>query len=302
MFKLKNADGGTTCWSATCTASWAYDAQDRLVMEDPGTSAGAAPTSYSLDTIGNAATEGTTTRTFSGQKLTSQTAAGTTVKYLYDSLGNVACTVANTYVGSGCPAPGSSLYQSYTYDYKNRLVGYANYNLTASAVDSASYLYDALDRPQSETEAHTSPASNTTTGFQYLGDTNAATLDTVSGTTATSKKYAYAADGQRITTSDGTSRLSYLYNPHGDVSLLLDQANTVKASYGYSAYGSANAAITKTASGFSDRNLESIPVPLRDFARTDSLRTPLTPPSARRVANGLQEGLRTPGNHLGKSF
>ncbi len=38
------------------------------------------------------------------------------------------------------------------------------------------------------------------------------------------------------------------------MSLLLDQSSAVKASYGYTAYGSANTAISKTASGFTDTN------------------------------------------------
>jgi len=47
------------------------------------------------------------------------------------------------------------------------------------------------------------------------------------------------------------SRYSYLYDPGSSVSLLLDASGNAKESYGYSAYGSKNAAISKTASGFS---------------------------------------------------
>ena len=249
VFKLKAADGGTTCWSATCTASWLYDARDRLVVDSPGTG---PATVFGLDAIGNAANEGTTTRTFAGQKLVSQTAGATTTRFLYDGLGNVDCTTVGAYVGSTCPVGSSgSLLEDYTYDYKNRLVGYARWSGTSNT-DTTSYALDALDRPVSQVETHA--AATTTTTFRYLGDTNAVTQDTLSGATATTKKYAYGADGERITVTDGTARLSYLYDPHGSVSLLVDQANAVKASYGYTAYGSANAALSKTAGGFTDRN------------------------------------------------
>jgi hypothetical protein len=46
-----------------------------------------------------------------------------------------------------------------------------------------------------------------------------------------------------------------LYDPHGSVSLLLDQNNVVNESYGYQAYGAANAALTKTETGFSSSPL-----------------------------------------------
>jgi YD repeat-containing protein len=94
--------------------------------------------------------------------------------------------------------------------------GYGKYS-GGAATDTGSYVYDALDRPVSETESH--GASVTTTTFQYLGDTNADTKDTLTGATATTKTYAYDATGQRITITDGTSRYSYLYDPHGSVSL-----------------------------------------------------------------------------------
>ncbi len=250
VFKLKQADGGASCWTATCTANWAYNGRDQLVSADTGTGSTATP--YTLDAIGNATAEGTTSRTYAGQKLTSQTAGGTTSQYMYDALGNVDCVVTGSWSAFNCPAAGdTNLLEDYSYDYKNRLTTYVKYT-SGSATATESWSYDALDRPVSQTQ--TSGGSTTTTAYRYLADTNALTRETLSGGTNTTRKYSYDALGNRISFSDGANRFSYLYDPHGSVSLLLDQTSAVKASYGYSAYGSANPAISKTASGFTDTN------------------------------------------------
>jgi RHS repeat-associated protein len=248
-FKLLGPVTSAPCRTTTCTASWTYDGRDRLISENTGT--GSPTTNYTLDTIGNVTAEGTTTRTFSGQRLTTQTTAGVTTKYLYDAFGNVDCVVANSWAASTCPAPGNtSLIEDYSYDYKNRLLSYGKYSAGA-ATDTASYVLDALDRPVSETEAHS--GVTTTTTFRYVGDTDSVSQETLTGGTSTTKKYGYDAYDQRITITDGASRYSYLYDPHDSVSLLLDQSNGVKQSYGYTAYGSPNASITKTAAGFNSQ-------------------------------------------------
>jgi RHS repeat-associated protein len=95
-----------------------------------------------------------------------------------------------------------------------------------------------------------SGGATTTYTFTYVGVTNALSKEVLTGSGATTKRYAYDVFGQRSTISEGSNRYSYLYDPHTSVSLLIDQANTVKESYGYSAYGGANAALTRTASGF----------------------------------------------------
>ena len=105
VFQLKGPDGAAACFAATCTASWTYDARDRLTQEVNGTG---ITTSYTLDTVGNAVGEtpssgAATTRTYSGQQLATQTSGGTTVKFLYDTYGNQDCKVKSTYAVTTCP-------------------------------------------------------------------------------------------------------------------------------------------------------------------------------------------------------
>ncbi len=136
------------------------------------------------------------------------------------------------------------------YDERNALIGYRYYNGAASASKTSDYTVDPLERPLKQVDTTTSPATTTTYDFTYVGVTNAVSKEVLTGTGATTKKYSYDAFGNRATITEGSNKYSYLYDPHGSVSVLIDQSNTVKESYGYSAYGSANAALTKTASGF----------------------------------------------------
>jgi RHS repeat-associated protein len=250
VFQLKGPDGAAACYSATCTASWSYDARDRLVQEVNGTG---VTTSFTLDTVGNLtgevpSTGAATTRTYSGQQLATQTSSGTTVKFLYDAYGNQDCKVKSTYAGTTCPASGADLLEDWIYDYKNRLSGYRSYNGSGTLVTSASYVNDPLDRPVSQST--TTSGSTTNYAFRYIGATDLLSTETLTGATSATRKYAYDASGRRSTMADGANRYSYQYDPHGSVSLLLDQTGTAKASYGYSAYGNANTALTKTAAGF----------------------------------------------------
>jgi RHS repeat-associated protein len=254
VYKLKNADGGSICFPTTCTATWTYDARDRLTQETVGTG---GTTTYTLNVIGNVTQEAATgqptiTRTFNGQQLTTVTQGSVTSRYIYDSSGNVDCISDSSWTTSTCPASGNSALQTdYIYDYANRLAGARFFN-GGTLTDSADYINDPLDRPISETETHS--GSTRTTQFTYVGTTNAVSKEVVTGSTSTTKKYAYDGLGQRATVTDGANRYSYLYDAHGSVSLLVDQSNAVDASYAYSAYGSTNPAISKTAAGFIDRN------------------------------------------------
>ena len=106
-------------------------------------------------------------------------------------------------------------------------------------------------------QVSTESAATTTYDFTYVGVTNALSKEALSGATNSTKRYAYDAFGNRATIAETvgatTSRYSYLYDPHTSVSLLIDQANVVKESYGYVGYGAANAALSKTAAGFSNK-------------------------------------------------
>ncbi len=122
-------------------------------------------------------------------------------------------------------------------------------------VNSVVYTNDPLDRPVKQVS--TEPGATITYDFTYVGVTNALSKEALSGTTTSTKPYAHDAFGRRATIAETvgatTSQYSYLYDPHTSVSLLIDQANTVKESYGYAGYGAANAALSRTAAGFSNK-------------------------------------------------
>lgn len=263
VFKLKEADGSSACFSSTCTALWTYDARDRLTQEVNGTG---TTTNFTVDPIGNVTQEidggATTTKTYNGQQLATLTAGGATSRYLYDPFGNLDCVTTNSWAASTCPADGNTaLLADYVNDYANRLIATRFYNGAGSKTDSADYTIDPLNRPVKQVEWHQTADSingtevgTTTTTLGYLGETDAVVQETAQLPSAT-KTRSYALDmlGQRATlseTSSGTtSRFSYVYDPHGSVSLLLDQTSGVKASYGYKAYGAPNTTLTNT-SGF----------------------------------------------------
>jgi len=254
VFQLKGPDPAAACYATTCTASWTYDARERVTQENPG--AGSA-TNFTLDVQGNVIQEvtgtATTTRTFAGQQLQSEDfSSGQDKRYLYDSLGNTDCVVKLTYSGTSCPVAGAAdLLEDNVYDYKSRLAGYRAYNGSGGVTKTIDYTNDPLDRPVKQVE--TISGATTTYDLTYVGATNMVTKEVLTGSGATTKKYAYDAFGRRATISEGANRYSYLYDPHGSVSLLIDQANVVKESYGYSAYGASNGALTKTAAGFNNK-------------------------------------------------
>ncbi len=253
-YQLKGPSATAPCYSATCTAAWAYDARERVTSDYAGTG---DTTFFTLDVQGNAIQETTgangTARTYTGQQLqTEDYSTGTDRRYLYDSLGDVDCIVKLAYAGTSCPAAGSSdLLEDYLYDYKRQLTGYRYYNGAASASKTTDITLDPLERPASQTE--TISGATTSYAYTYLGDTTMLAKEVLTGSGATTKRYAYDATGARATISEGSNRYSYLYDPHGSISLLIDQNNTVKESYAYTAYGAPNSALTKTAAGFNTK-------------------------------------------------
>ncbi len=252
VLQLRGPDAGASCYSATCTATWTYDARDRLTAENTG--AGLS-TTYALDVAGNVTTETPTpgaaiTRTYTGLRLSTQAQSGTTVKFLYDGYGNQDCKVKSSYAGSTCPGSGSDLLEDWSYDYKSRLASYRSFNGSGGLVNSVSWTSDPLDRPVAQSS--TVSGSTTNYAFGYVGASDLLSLETLTGATSATRKYGYDAFGRRATIADNTNRYSYLYDAHGSVSLLVDYAgsNPTKASYGYTAYGSPVTGLTKTAAGF----------------------------------------------------
>lgn len=271
VFTLVGPDTAAPCRTSACTASYTYDARDRLVTEVNGHG---ATTTYTLDPAGNVTQEAitgdgarTTSYAYTGNQLTSATTGTATQRYFYDPHGNVDCVTTSTGTAADCAAPTGGtvsprLLADYSYDYLNRLAGYRSFTTdgtTATADDTSSYVYDALDRVVRQTEQHGTAAARTT-DFEFLGLTGLVTQErhTTSGTLTTTKDYQYDAYGHRIgmanTPAGGTSsRYSYGYDVHGSVSLLLSQAGTATASYGYRPYGAADDELTSGDFDPSDR-------------------------------------------------
>lgn len=262
--------------SPGCTATYAYDARDRLFSENDGHG---TATSYLLDPAGNIlrATEitgGTTTETayeYLGNQLQSVTSpAGDQQRYWYDPRGNLECVTIATGTATDCAlASGGSVSNEvlarYSYDELDRLVGLHSYAIdeagTHAADDSAQYEYDALDRVLEQTESHDGAATDPrTTLLTYLGLSNQLTEEehrNAAGLELTTKSYSYDAWGHRLAvTNDVTDAGSpgsgdpaaetytYGHDVHGSVSLLINQAGTASASYGYRPYGGADDALT----------------------------------------------------------
>lgn len=261
VFRVANPDTGAPCRTTDCTASWEYDGRDRLSKASDGLPSGTT-SEYTLDPAGNVTLEkrnGSSYRTasYTGQRLTTDTAGGLSSRYLYDAQGNVDCVVLASWAASSCPTAAtgqsvaSELLSDNVYDYRDRLVAVRSYN-GGSLGDKTEYRYDPLSRPVKKTA--TEGGTTTATEMVYLGAADAVVRETETGATTKVRSYAFDQLGDRATISETvsgtTSRYSYVYDPLGSAELLLDQANTVKAAYGYTAYGDANPQLTKTAAGF----------------------------------------------------
>jgi RHS repeat-associated protein len=255
-FILKGPDANAPCYSSSCTATWTYDARERLTHENLGS--GTTKT-YTVDVQGNVTQEtasdgSSVTRTFSGQRLMTQTTGGVQHRYIYDSLGNQDCIVKAAYGGTTCPAHGNTnLIEDNVYDYKNRLAAHYFFNGAAAASKVVSYTNDPLDRPLQQVDS-ISGQGTTTYDFTYVGVTDALSKEVLSGATNATKRYAYDAFGHRATIAETkagtTNRYAYVYDPQMSVELLIDQNNVVKESYDYAAYGVSNGALSHTAAGF----------------------------------------------------
>ena len=284
-----NGPGSSQCTGSTpsCTASYVYDARDKLIAANDGhgtqtsytldgTPASCTPTDTTIragnittETAVTAAATKTTSRCYAGSQQTTQTdPSGTTTKYWYDDLARLWCTTTTTVSdrsacnhSDGAPAD-TRLRQVNTYDYLDHLTGTRRYDTAGAKTDSATYVYDALDRIATERETHTqgSVADRTTT-FTYLGLSNQSVAEhqsTVTVCAATDrptltgdKTYLYDATGHRITLGDRSascaSRLpppfptSYDYGQdvHGSVATLNKDANpgAATAVYAYTPYG-----------------------------------------------------------------
>jgi RHS repeat-associated protein len=270
-----NGPSSTVCTGSTpsCTASYTYDARDRLTKATDGHG---GTTSYTFDQnnsadssirAGNITTQttpqGTTTSTYKGDQLTSTATGGVTRDYWYDPLGRLTCVTTTAGNANSCTnknsdgSVNSAVITANSYDFMDRFTATHSYNAGTPTGD-ASYSYDALDRTAQEVEHHPAANLNRTTTFSYEGLTNLVTKEIRQNTGATTstdtKTYNYDAYGHRISLNDSTvsggttttSAFTYGYDVHGDVSLLVNQSNgSVKASYGYTPYGASDTTLSK---------------------------------------------------------
>jgi RHS repeat-associated protein len=255
LFRLRGPDSAAPCRTSDCTASWGYDGRDRLISEDSGSG---QTSSFTLDVRGNIKTEqrnGGPYRTaeYTGDRLTADTTAGVSARYLYDPLGNVDCVVAASWAASSCPSAATGqpvaneLLSDNIYDYRGRLLAVRGYNAGVLG-DRSEYRYDPLGRPI--TKVATDDGMSTTTQSTYLGTDSAVARETETGTETKTRRYSYDAVGQRATVAENGETYSYVIDQRISVEALLDQNNGVRAAYGYTAYGEANPALTRVTSGF----------------------------------------------------
>lgn len=280
-----NGPGSTQCTGSTptCTASYVYDARDKLLSSNDGHG---TQTTYTLDgtpsgcttadpTIraGNVTTEAkstgaTTTRCYTGNQQSTQTDPSGTTKYWYDDLGRLLCVTTTAVTSrdecshSDGAAANGNLRQVNTYDYLDHLIATRRYNSSGTKTDTASYVYDALDRIATEKETHnTGSVTARTTTFTYLALSSQAVNDHQATTANCSgvqtsltadKSYLYDAYGHRISLGDRSATCAaptqpasptmydYGQDVHGSVGTLNKDGNTsgsASAVYSYTPYG-----------------------------------------------------------------
>jgi len=267
-FSQQGPDTAAPCRTASCTASYTYDAQDRLRREVNGHG---ATTDYTLDAAGNITRELVTgdgakdvTYAYTGSQLTSVTAGGATQRHWYDPNGNLDCVTLPTGSQANCaPAAGGSyspqVLADYSYDYLDRMTQFRSFSTNGSSAtkdDVSDYEYDALDRVVEQIESHGAAGSPRATLMTYVGLGTQVSHETHhngddgSDPLLTTKAYSYDAYGHRIALTDapaggGAATYTYGYDVHGSVSLLLNSTGTATASYGYRPYGGADAELTR---------------------------------------------------------
>jgi RHS repeat-associated protein len=257
VFKLVGPGGGA-CATTACTATYAYDARERLVSWANGLPAGPNQTSiaYTLDhdTAAVDTLAGNVTReqvTVNGQaqplkeyayspagQLQTLTVGGTLTERYFYKRGNLDCVTAPNW--SNCN--GDTL-ESYSWDALDRLELFTSTVGRGTKAQRVEYVYDAFDRPVRASETRGGQEQPATT-LEYLGLTDAVSNETQG---AVSKRYGYDANLSRtgMSIAGGPNAGSYTYgrNPHGDVSLLLQETGGAKAAYGYRPYGERDAGL-----------------------------------------------------------
>ena len=267
QFMLKGP-GDAPCRDTQCTATYDYDARNRLVGSVNGLPADNASTiTYTLDpsTAGVDSLEGNVvkevvsganaitrdfTYTAAGQIKTLSENGVIKELYFYDPRsGNIRCVTDPGYTGATCDGDGSAkpgLRDWYAFDPLDRMRTFRSHRLNDTI--SSTYVHDAFDRVSNQTEAHNGGGSRNTQ-FAYLGLTREEASETHSGSSSATKRYSHDPDGQRVSMSvasgAGTDVYSFGRNVHGDVSLLVGDTGNVAATYGYKPYGDQSDPLTQ---------------------------------------------------------
>jgi RHS repeat-associated protein len=266
VYSLQAGGGATSLCvpTATCTAKYSFDPQDRLVHNEDGHS---GVTDYTLDGPGNIVkqvTNGSTTiNHYNGNQLTQSVTGTQTLNYFYDDLGRQQCVTDGTGHQTDCnpsennTAP-ADLISDNRYDYLDRLQTFRAFS-GGNRTDEANYVYDAESRQVQESEQHPSFNGDThVTNFSYLGTSNLDVEETQtsknSGNTLSVRDFTYDVTGNRLAMTStqytngqpGTpTTYTYGYDVHGSVSQLVDPSGRTKASYGYTPYGQSDSTLTQ---------------------------------------------------------
>jgi RHS repeat-associated protein len=190
------------------------------------------PDTYTFDLNGNQITDvhtgpgsgasATTTNTYNGddQLTDAQVTGGTDTRYDYDPNGSQIDVKVNGTVTS-----------SYSYDVRNKMVGFSN------GTTSASYVYDDAGNRVAET-------SGTTTTY-YLTDIQNPTgyaqpVEAHQGSAATAPTETYLIGDRVFGQADSSGNVNYLLiDGHGSTQQITNASGTVTAAMAYTAYGSA---------------------------------------------------------------
>jgi RHS repeat-associated protein len=271
VYSLRPGSGGSSnCFPGSCTATYSYDPQDRLVGTNDGHG---NTTTYMLDGPGNIhqqttvnASGTTTINNFydpNNVNHLQKSVNGTqTLLYWYDDLGRQQCVTdangsqANCGPSDNTPAS-TDLISDNRYDYLDRLTTYRAFS-GGNRTDDATYIYDALNRQVQETEQHPTLNGDThITTFSYLGmggqDVEEQQTSKNTGSTLSIKDFTYDINGHRLSMTcnpctngqGGPTTYTYGYDVHGSVSQLVDPNGNTTASYGYTPYGQSDGTLSQ---------------------------------------------------------
>lgn len=258
-FRLVGPDGTLPCTAQACTASYVYDARERLIEATNGAPADSAAywrMRYTLTLDGDVDSEELTTwDSGTGQPKTE------TTDYLYGAggqlksvtlpdgaieyhrykqwFGTVDC-ITTEGPNAACDEGGQPrplVKEWFKFDALERLEAFTSQR-PGSEVETT-YTHDAFDRVVVEEETR---AGTRRTEFSYVGLTDAVSQEEITGGAHSLKRYRYDAYLSRTgaafkTPAEVISDYTYARNVHGDVSLLIDAAGQAEASYGYKPYG-----------------------------------------------------------------